>query len=168
MLSRELYHKDLFLTSGAAANRLNCSRMRALSYPLLLFVLALPLQDRRLGRKPVLIRADDASSKEQEEVPPEPDPDKARKAVELGNFYYKRDNYTAAEIRYREAILYGPDWPEGYEKLVKTLETMAQYGQAIQICRDFLKAVPDSEKASEFERRAKLLEQKLDGGADGR
>ena len=113
-----------------------------------------------MGRKPVLIRADDASSQGQEQVPPEPDPDRARKAVEIGNFYYKRGNYKAAEIRYREAILYGPEWPEGYEKLVKTLETMAEYDQAIQACRDFVKAVPDSGKAPEFERRAKVLEQK--------
>ena len=140
--------------------------MRFLSYPLLLLALTLPLQDRRLGRKPVLIRADDASAQEKEEVPPEPDPDKARKAVEIGNFYFKRENYKAAEIRYREAILYGPDWHEGYEKLVKTLETTAQYGPAIQTCRDFLEAAPDSKKAPEFERRAKLLEKKLGGGAD--
>ena len=113
-----------------------------------------------------MIRADDASSQEQEEVAPEPDPDKARKAVEIGNFYYKRENYKAAEVRYREAILYGPEWPEGYEKLVKTLESMARYDQAIQACRDFLDAVPDSRKASEFERRAKLLQQKLGSGAD--
>ena len=140
--------------------------MRALSYPLLLLALTLPLQDRRLGRKPVLIRADDASTQEKEEVPPEPDPDKARKAVEIGNFYYKRENYKAAEVRYREAILYGPVWPEGYEKLVKTLESMAQYGPAIQACRDFLKAAPDSKKAPEFKRRAKRLEKKLGGGTD--
>ncbi len=140
--------------------------MRALFYPLLLLTLTLPLQDRRLGRKPVLIRADDASSQEQEEVAPEPDPDKARKAVEIGNFYYKRENYKAAEVRYREAILYGPEWPEGYEKLVKTLETMARYDQAIQTCREFLEAVPDSKKVPEFERRAKLLEKKLGSGAD--
>ena len=140
--------------------------MRAFSYPILLLALALPVQDRRLGRKPVLIRADDASAQEQEEVPPEPDPDKARKAVEIGNFYYKRENYKAAEVRYREAILYGPEWPEGYEKLVKTLETMARYDQAIRTCRDFLEAVPDSRKAPEFERRAKLLEKKLGRGAD--
>lgn len=140
--------------------------MRVLAFPLLFLVLTLPLQDRKLGRKPVLIRADDASSQEQEEVAPEPDPDKARKAVEIGNFYYKRENYKAAEVRYREAILYGPEWPEGYEKLVKTLESMARYDQAIQACRDFLDAVPDSRKASEFERRAKLLQQKLGSGAD--
>ena len=140
--------------------------MLALSYPLLLLALTLPLQDRRLGRKPVLIRADDASSQEQKQVPPEPDPAKARKAVEIGNFYYKRENYKAAEIRYREAILYGPEWPEGYEKLVKTLETMAEYGQAIQACRDFLEAVPDSKKAPEFKRRAKSLETRLSRGAD--
>ena len=140
--------------------------MRALTYPLFLLALTLPLQDRRLGRKPVLIRADDASAREQEEVPPEPDPDKARKAVEIGNFYYKRENYKAAEVRYREAILYGPEWPKGYEKLVRTLETMARYDQAIQACRDFLRAVPDSRKAPEFERRAKLLQQKLGIGAD--
>ena len=140
--------------------------MRVLAFPLLFLALTLPLQDRKLGRKPVLIRADDASSQEQEEVAPEPDPDKARKAVEIGNFYYKRENYKAAEVRYREAILYGPEWPEGYEKLVKTLESMARYDQAIQACRDFLDAVPDSRKASEFERRAKLLQQKLGSGAD--
>ena len=140
--------------------------MRALSYPILLLALTLPLQDRRLGRKPVLIRADDASPQEQEEVVPEPDPDKARKAVEIGNFYYKRENFKAAEVRYREAILYGPEWPEGYQKLVRTLEAMARYDQAIQTCRDFLKAAPDSRKAPEFERRAKLLQKKLGSGAD--
>ena len=140
--------------------------MRALSYPILLLALTLPLQDRRLGRKPVLIRADDASPQKQEEVPPEPDPDKARKAVEIGNFYYKRQNFKAAEVRYREPILYGPEWPEGYQKLVRTLEAMARYDQAIQTCRDFLKAAPDSRKAPEFERRAKLLQKKLGSGAD--
>lgn len=119
-----------------------------------------------MGRKPVLIRADDASEQKQEEVAPEPDPDRARKAVEIGNFYYKRENYKAAEIRYREAILYGPDWPDGYEKLVKTLEAMAEYGPAIQACRDFLQAVPDSKKVPEFKRRAKNLEKKLTSGAD--
>ena len=140
--------------------------MRVLSFPLLFLALTLPLQDRRSGRKPVLIRADDASSQEQEEVPPEPDPDKARKAFEIGNFYYKRENYKAAEVRYREAILYGPEWPKGYEKLVKTLETMARYDQAIQVCRDFLKVAPNSKKASEFEHRAKLLQEKLGSEAD--
>jgi len=45
-----------------------------------------------------LIRADRTEEKV-EEAPFVPDPIQAKEHMEIGNFYYKRDNYKAAENR---------------------------------------------------------------------
>ena len=116
-------------------------------------------QERDLRKKPVLIRAD-RTEEQLEETPIVPDPEKARQHVEVGDFYYHRDNYEAAANRYREAILYGPKWPKGYEKLIQVLEKRRSFLEAIEVCEEFLLKNNSSDQAERFEKWAKKLKEK--------
>lgn len=67
-------------------------------------------------------------------------PHKADKDVEVGDFYFKRNNYRAAESRYAEALEYMPHHAvatyklaEAQEKLGKTAEARANYQQYLKI-----------------------------------
>ena len=125
-----------------------------------LFLLVLPLfgQERSPKRKPVLIRADQ-TEEEVEKAPPAPDPGKSKEHLEVGDFYLKRDNYKAAENRYREAIQYNPKSPEAYEKLISVLEKQDAFEKALEVCEQFVHTNPASEKIGRFEHRMKKLQQ---------
>jgi len=116
-------------------------------------------QERDSRKKPVLIRAD-RTAEQLEETPIVPDPEKARQHVEVGDFYYHRDNYEAAANRYREAILYGPKWPKGYEKLIQVLEKQRAFLEAIEVCEEFLLKNNSSDQSERFEKWAKKLKGK--------
>jgi tetratricopeptide (TPR) repeat protein len=122
--------------------------------PLLLLILGLPLfaQEGRSRKKPVLIRADPTAEKveEVEEGPPEPDPQKAKEHLEIGDFYYKRHNYTAAEARYREAIQFNPKWVKAYEKLVGVLEKQNAFMEAVKVCEEFVQSSDSSKEVKRF------------------
>jgi len=107
--------------------------------------------DRR--KKPVLIRTDRTEEKI-EEAPFVPDPFEAKKHLEVGDFYYKRDNYKAAENRYREAIKHSPKWAKAYKKLVNVLEKKQAYSEAIEICLLFVETNPSSHELKEFQKRS--------------
>ncbi len=126
--------------------------------PLLLMFLGSPLfpQEGRSGRKPVLIRPDPTADKveeveEAEKGPPEPDPQKAKEHVEVGDFYHKRDNYTAAAERYREAIQFNPKWVKAYEKLVTVLEKQNLFGEAVKVCELFVQSSDSSKDVKRFQ-----------------
>ena len=116
-------------------------------------------QERDSRKKPVLIRAD-RTGDQLEETPVVPDPEKARQHVEVGDFYYHRDNYEAAANRYREAILYGTKRPKGYEKLIQVLEKQRAFLEAIEVCEEFLLKNNSSDQAERFEKWAKKLKEK--------
>lgn len=111
-------------------------------------------QEREERKKPVLIRAD--QTEEKEEVV-EHSPEKARESVEVGDFYFKRDNYKAAADRYREAIRFNVEWPEPYEKLVDALLELNDLEGAIQTCESFVTTNPGSKAAAKFRERAQKL-----------
>ena len=116
-------------------------------------------QERDSRKKPVLIRAD-RSQEQLEEIPIVPDPEQARQHVEVGDFYYRRDNYEAAANRYREAILYGPKWSRGYEKLVQVLEKQHAFLEAIEVCEEFVLKNSSSDQVERFEKWADKLKEK--------
>jgi len=107
-------------------------------------------------KKPVLIRADRTEEKI-EESPFVPDPFEAKKHLEVGDFYYKRDNYKAAENRYREAIKHSPKWAKAYKKLVNALEKKQAYSEAIEVCLLFVETNPSSPELKEFQKRVQKL-----------
>jgi tetratricopeptide (TPR) repeat protein len=112
-----------------------------------------------LRKKPVLIRADETENKV-EEVPLTPDPAKAKEHLEIGDFYYKRDNYKAAAERYRDAIKYNPKWIEPYERLIRVLEKQKAFSEAVKVCEQFAETNPASEEVRRFQIRAQRLKEK--------
>lgn len=129
--------------------------MRALTIILILLFLspALSGQERRSGRKPVLIREDQTEKEVEEEIVTH-DPEQARKNVEVGDFYFKKKNYKAAESRYRRAIQYNTKWPKAYEKLIKLFEQQGDFDAAIEVCFEFVDSNPSSKQAKDFEEQA--------------
>ncbi|MEE8348327.1 MAG: hypothetical protein V3R94_02075 [Acidobacteriota bacterium] len=113
-------------------------------------------QERDSKRKPVLIRAD-RTEEQLGETLIVPDPEKAKEHVEVGDFYLRRDNFEAAANRYREAILYGPRWPNGYEKLIQLLEKQHAFSEAIEVCKEFLLKNGQSDSVERFEKWAEKL-----------
>jgi len=128
----------------------------------LLLLLTLPLlgQERRPGRKPVLIREDQTEKAQEEEEIFVHDPTQAKKNVEVGDFYLKRKNLKAAELRYRNAIKYDTESPVAYEKLIKLFEGQGDLDSAIEICFEFVDANPASKKANDFEKKADRFKEK--------
>ena len=129
--------------------------------PLLLLILAFPLfgQESQSRKKPVLIRADPTAEKV-EEGPPEPDPQKAKEHIKIGDFYYKRQNYTAAAERYREAIQFNPKWAKAYEKLVGVLEKQNAFVEAVKVCEQFVQSNDSSKEVKRFQEWSIKLKEK--------
>jgi outer membrane protein assembly factor BamD (BamD/ComL family) len=116
-------------------------------------------QERRSGRKPVLLREDQTEKKVEEEIFTR-DPELAKKNVEVGDFYLKKKNYRAAESRYRRAIKFNTEWPKAYEKLIKLFEKQGDLDSAIEVCYEFVDSNPSSKKARAFEKRAGEFKEK--------
>ena len=89
------------------------------------------------------------------------DPHKAAKDVEVGDFYFKRKNYRAAEDRYREALLYKDNDAMATFRLGECLEKLGQPGAARDHYESYLKIVPHGPFAEEARRSVERLK-KLD------
>ena len=85
------------------------------------------------------------------------DPMKAMKAVEVGDFYYKRENYSAAVSRYREALEYKPHDAEATFKLAEGLNKTGDLSGAKENYEAYLKILPNGPYA----KRAKEALSKL-------
>jgi len=133
-----------------------------------LLILACPLlgQEQQSKRKPVLIRVDPTDEQVQETLP-DPDPLKAREHVEIGDFYYRRDNYKAAAERYREAVTYNPKWPEAYEKLIWALEKQKAFLEAIEVCQQFVESNHSSAEVERFQKWGEKLKEENETVTEG-
>lgn len=90
-------------------------------------------------------------------------PMKAMKDVEVGDFYYKQDNYVAAISRYREALEYKPHDGEATFKLAQVLDKTGDIAGATQNYEDYLKILPNgphAKKAREALEKIKTAENK--------
>jgi tetratricopeptide (TPR) repeat protein len=134
----------------------------------LLLLLACPLlgQEQQSKRKPVLIRVDPTDEQVQE-TPPEPDPLKAKEHVEVGDFYYRRDNFKAAAERYRQAVTYNPKWAEAYEKLIRALEKQKAFLEAIEVCEQFVESNHSSAEVERFQEWGKKLKEENEKATEG-
>ncbi len=91
---------------------------------------------------------DEGSSGDVGEVHPW-DPHRAAKDIEVGDFYFKRKNYRAAEDRYREALLYKDDDAIATYRLAICLEKMDRPDEAIAEFESYLKILPHGSKAED-------------------
>lgn len=75
------------------------------------------------------------------------DPHKAAKDVEVGDFYFKRKNYRAAEDRYREALLYKDNDAIATYRLAVCLEKLDRPDDARKEYESYLKILPHGPEA---------------------
>ncbi len=80
------------------------------------------------------------------------DPHKAAKDVEVGDFYFKRKNYRAAEDRYREALLYKNNDAIATYRLAVCLEKLDRPDDARQEYESYLKILPHGPQSEEVQK----------------
>lgn len=75
------------------------------------------------------------------------DPHKSAKDVEVGDFYFKRKNYRAAEDRYREALAYKENDAVATFRLAVCLEKLERSDEARKEYENYLKILPHGPEA---------------------
>jgi tetratricopeptide (TPR) repeat protein len=91
------------------------------------------------------------------------DPHKAAKSVEVGDFYFKRKNYRAAEDRYREALRYKDNDAVATIRLAMCLEKLGILDDARAEYESYLKILPHGPLAAEAQKAIERL--KVETGA---
>jgi len=119
-----------------------------------------PAAAQQTGRKPALIRDTDTAEGKDDSAaaPKEPNPQLSEQNLNIGNFYYKKKNYTAAIRRYLDAIEYQPDSARAYDALVRAYEKNDQAEKAIAALKEFIEKNPNSPKLTDFKTRLARLE----------
>jgi tetratricopeptide (TPR) repeat protein len=84
-------------------------------------------------------------------------PHKAAKDVEVGDFYFKRKNYRAAEDRYREALFYKDNDAVATFRLAVCLDKMDQPDEARTQYEAYLKILPYGPQADEAQKAIERL-----------
>ena len=84
-------------------------------------------------------------------------PHKAAKDIEVGDYYFKRKNYRAAEARYREALFYKDNDALATFHLAVCLEKMDQPDEARQEYESYLKILPHGPQAEEAQKAINRL-----------
>ena len=85
------------------------------------------------------------------------DPHKAQKSVEVGDFYLKRKNYSAAIDRYREALQYKPNDAMATFRLAQALEQDQKSEDARKEYANYLKILPHGPNAPEARKALERL-----------
>jgi tetratricopeptide (TPR) repeat protein len=85
------------------------------------------------------------------------DPHKAAKDIEIGDFYFKRQNYRAAEDRYREALRYKNNDAVATIRLAVCLEKLQIWDDARAEYESYLKILPHGPQASEAQKAINRL-----------
>ncbi len=80
------------------------------------------------------------------------DPHKAAKSVEVGDFYFKRRNYHAAEERYREALRYKDNDAVATIRLAVCLEKLGVLDDARAEYESYLRILPHGPQAGEAQK----------------
>jgi tetratricopeptide (TPR) repeat protein len=90
------------------------------------------------------------------------DPYKALKDVEVGNFYFKRQNYRAALSRFCEALQYKPNDAVATFRIAESLEKFDDLAGAQAYYESYLKILPEGP----FAREAKKALDRIKGQSD--
>ena len=85
------------------------------------------------------------------------DPHKAAKDVEVGDFYFKRGNYHAAEERYRDALLYKENDAIATIRLAVCLEKLGILDDARSEYESYLKILPHGPQAGQAQKAVERL-----------
>lgn len=85
------------------------------------------------------------------------DPHKAAKDIEVGDFYFKRKNYRAAESRYREALYYKNNDAEATFRLAICMEKLQRPDDAVAEFQSYLRILPNGSKSEDARRAIERL-----------
>jgi tetratricopeptide (TPR) repeat protein len=85
------------------------------------------------------------------------DPHKAAKSVEVGDFYFRRKNYRAAEDRYREALRYKDNDAVATIRLAISLEKLGAFDDAAAEYESYLRILPHGPQAEEARKAIERL-----------
>jgi tetratricopeptide (TPR) repeat protein len=85
------------------------------------------------------------------------DPHKAAKDMEVGDFYFRKKNYIAAESRYREALEYKENDATATFKLAICLEKESRPEEAREEFETYLKILPYGSEAPEAKKAIERL-----------
>ena len=77
------------------------------------------------------------------------DPHRAGKDIEVGDFYFKRKNYKAAEDRYREALFYKDNDAIATYRLAICLEKLDRPDEAVVEFENYLRILPHGPQAAD-------------------
>jgi tetratricopeptide (TPR) repeat protein len=75
----------------------------------------------------------------------------------VGDFYFKRKNYRAAEDRYREALLYKENDAVATFRVAVCLEKMEQPNEALKEYENYLKILPHGPQVEEAQKAIQRL-----------
>jgi tetratricopeptide (TPR) repeat protein len=89
------------------------------------------------------------------------DPHKAAKSVEVGDFYFRRKNYHAAEDRYREALRYKDNDAIATIRLAVCLEKLGIWDDARAEYESYLKILPHGPQAAEAQKAIDRLKAQM-------
>lgn len=89
------------------------------------------------------------------------DPHKAEKNVEIGDFYFKRGNYRAAESRYKEALYWKDNEAIAMFRLAQAQEKLGEFADAHKNYSAYLSVLPRGEFAAEAKASLERLKDKI-------
>lgn len=95
------------------------------------------------------------------------DPHRAEKDVEVGDFYFKRQNYFAAESRYAEALLWKPNDAIATFRLAEAQEKLGKIAEARKNYDSYLKLLPKGEFAPLAQKALVRLDLKMQSEKTG-
>lgn len=109
-----------------------------------------PVDDEKAHPKSSDILMDEANSPENSIGEMHPwDPHKSAKDVEVGDYYFKRKNYVAAESRYREALYYKDNDALATYRLAVCLEKLDRLDEARTQFQTYLNILPHGPQAED-------------------
>jgi len=85
------------------------------------------------------------------------DPHRAAKDVEVGDYYFKRKNYKAAEDRYREALFYKGNDAIATYRLGVCLEKLGRPDEARKEYESYLQILPHGPEAEACQKSIERL-----------
>jgi len=93
------------------------------------------------------------------------DPHKAAKDIEVGDFYFKKKNYAAAESRYREALYYKDNDAIAVYHLALCLEKLDRPGEAREEYESYLTILPHGPEAENAKKAIERLKTRAEKAA---
>ena len=106
----------------------------------------------------------DEPAGQQEQEPPEEDqhltqtkyafnPLQASKEIQIGNFYFKKGSFRAAELRFRDATRWDESNAEAWLRLAEASEKLKDPKAAREAYQKYLALAPDAKNADEIKKK---------------